>query len=156
MEICQAPSIGSQLSKQCSTAASKKYNFVNSLAQLCHRQCLCVHCSKYVVVEKKFHRSKINLAHYAKIIVVIHSVLLTYVAAHLLQESILPSKATKAVKAARGGRGGRRGRGRDDGIAPRCHPLSGDQSHPLPTSDDRHKEKKFPFPPPFPLVYQRT
>ena len=87
------------------------------------------------------------MAHYAKIIVVIHSVLLTYVAAHLLQESILPSKATKAVKAARGGRGGRRGRGRDDGIAPRCHPLSGDQSHPLPTSDDRHKEKKVSFSP---------
>ena len=81
---------------------------------------------------------------------------ITYVAAHLLQESI-PSKATKAVKAARGGRGGRRGRGRDDGIAPRCHPLSGDQSHPLPTSDDRHKEKKFPFPlPPHPFYWQRV
>ena len=88
------------------------------------------------------------MAHYAKIIVVIHSVLLTYVAAHLLQES----KATKAVKAVRGGRGGRRGRGRDDGIAPRCHPLSGDQSHPLPTSDDRHKEKKVSFSPPSPPI----
>ena len=76
---------------------------------------------------------------------------ITYVAGHLLQESI-PSKATKAVKAARGGRGGRRGRGRDDGIAPRCHPLSGDQSHPLPTSDDRHKEKKVSFSPPSPPI----
>ena len=49
-----------------------------------------------------------------------------YVSAHLLQESIVPSKGMKAVKAERGGRGGHRGRGRDDGIAPRCHPLSKD------------------------------
>ena len=71
-----------------------------------------------MVVEKKFHRSKINLAHYAKIIVVIHSVYLrTY--QPIYYKSSSSSKATKAVKAARGGRGGRRGRGRDDVTAKR-------------------------------------